>query len=91
MGNVEVTILGQKYVLKGNEPPEYIRQLAALVDEKLREVYAQAPGVTPLKAAILAALTIADEYYKIRNDYDGIAQNIRSIESKADSIIRLFE
>ncbi len=92
MGNVEVHILGQKYIIKGdNESPEYLMQLAAFVDEKLREVYETAPHITPLKAAILAALNISDELHKVKKDHKSISQSIKCIEDKADSIIKLFD
>ncbi len=91
MGNVEVHILGQKYIIKGDESPEYLMQLAEFVEEKLREVYATAPRITPLKAAILTALNISDELHKIKKDHKSISQSIKSIEDKADSIIKLFD
>jgi len=92
MGNVEVYILGQKYIIKGdNESPEYLAQLAGFVDEKLREVYEAAPHITPLKAAILAALNISDELHRVKKDHKSISQSIKSIEDKADSIIKLFD
>ncbi len=92
MGKVEVHILGQKYLIKGdNESPEYLAQLAAFLEEKLKEVYASAPNITPLKAVILAAFNISDELHKIKKDHKSISQSMRSIEDKADSIIKLFD
>lgn len=91
MGSIEVYILGQKYIIKGDAPPEYIQQVADFVDEKLNEVYTTAPDITPLKAAILTALNIADELHRVKQQYNSISQGIKSIENKADSIIRLFD
>ncbi len=91
MAVTEVYILGQKYALRGDEPPEYLEDLARLVDERLKEVYAHSPNITPLRAAILTALNIADEMHKIKKEYALISQSIKSIEDKADSIISLFE
>ncbi|MBA4349554.1 MAG: cell division protein ZapA [Thermodesulfovibrio sp.] len=91
MESVEVYILGQKYLIRGEESPEYIKQLAAFVDEKLREVYSNSPGITPLKAAILTSLNIADELHRTKNKYDSISHSIKTIEDGADSIIKLFE
>ncbi|MGD0283829.1 MAG: cell division protein ZapA [Dissulfurispiraceae bacterium] len=92
MGNVEVHILGQRYIIKGDsEASEYLVQLAEFVDGKLKEVYAAAPHMTPLKAAILAALNISDELHKIKKDHKSMSQSIKTIEDKADTIIRLFD
>lgn len=91
MPGVEVYILGQKYIIKGDSPPEYIKQLAEFVNEKLKEAYSASPGITPLKAAILAAFNIADELHKARNECASIADNIRSIEDKAEKLAGLFD
>ena len=88
MGSVEVTILGQKYTVKGDAHEEYIRKLASFVDEKLKEVYSAAPGITPLKAAILASLNIADELHKLTEAQDNITRNI---EERANALTGLFD
>jgi cell division protein ZapA len=91
MGSLEVSILGQKYIIKGDAPAEHIRQLAEIVDQKLKEVYSSVPNITPLKAAILAAINIADELQKLKDQYNIVTEGLKSIEDKTDSIIRLFD
>jgi len=88
MGSIEVTILGQKYTIKGDAPEEYIKGLAAFVDEKLKEVYNASPGISPLKAAILASLTIADELHKFKEAHENITKNI---EERANALTGLFD
>lgn len=88
MGITEVYILGQKYTIKGDAPEEYIRELAAFVDKKLKEVYTASPNITPVKATILVALDIADELYKLRSEQDELA---RHIEEKAETLSSLFD
>ncbi len=56
-----VKIYNQTYGIRGNDP-DYIRQLADLVDQKMCEVAEYTPTVDSAKVAILAALNIADEY-----------------------------
>ena len=88
MGSTEVYILGQKYTIKGDEPEEYIRELASFVDGKLKEVYNAAPNITPVKATILAALDIADELFKMKNEQEQLTKNI---EEKTKTLASLFE
>lgn len=88
MGSIDVTILGQKYTIRGEAPEDYIKQLAAFVDEKLREVYNAAPGITPMKAAILASLNIADELHKLKEAEESIARNI---EERTNALTGLFD
>jgi len=63
-GPTAVTILGRTYHLRGDEEPEYLQQLAGLVDRRMREVAAATGTADTLKVAILAALNLADDYYK---------------------------
>lgn len=57
---VTVEIYDQTYHLSGQDA-EHIRQLAALVDAKMRAVAAQGRTVDSLRVAVLAALNLADE------------------------------
>jgi cell division protein ZapA len=88
MGITEVYILGQKYTIKGDAPEEYIRELAAFVDKRLKEVYNASPNITPVKATILVALDIADELFKLRSEQDEMA---RHIEEKTETLSSLFD
>ncbi len=58
---VQVEIFGQTYRLRADEDAAYVEELAAYVDEKMREMARQTRAVDSLKVAILAALNIADE------------------------------
>jgi len=88
MGSVEVYILGQKYTIKGDAPEEYIQQLAGYVQDKIKEVYNNSPSITPVKASILAAITIADELHRLRNEQENLT---KSIEEKTVELTRLFD
>lgn len=87
-GSVEVYILGQRYSIKGDAPDDYIRKLADYVNDKIKEIYEKSPGITPLKASILAAITIADELHKLKEQQVEIT---RIIEEKADALSSLFD
>ncbi len=74
-GSTSVEIFGQTYNVRGDGDPDYLMELARLVDTRMREVAGQVATVDPLKIAILAALNIADEfsrYRKKREDAAGI-------------------
>jgi cell division protein ZapA len=57
---VTVCIYDQTYHLSGQDP-EHIRQLAEMVDAKMRAVASQGRTVDSLRVAVLAALNLADE------------------------------
>ena len=64
---VEVTILGQRMRLKADDDPRRIEQLAAYIQRKVDEISAGA-AVPPTKLAVLAALNIADDYFRALDD-----------------------
>jgi cell division protein ZapA len=63
-GVTPVTIYGRTYRLRGDEDPGYLKELAAIVDAKMREVARASSTADTLKVAILAGLNLADEYLK---------------------------
>ena len=60
---VTVTIAGQEYTLVGTEEPSYTEKVAAHVDAKVQEVL-DGSRVSLVDGAVLAAVNIADEYFK---------------------------
>jgi cell division protein ZapA len=91
MESVEVTILGQRYLIRGNASADYIKQLAEFVDARIQEVYRHSPASTPLKASILAALMVADELHKLTKDHDSVKLRIKQIESGAESLLKIID
>lgn len=85
---VKVTIFGSEYVLKGDSPPEHMQRVAALVDQKMQEINKSGAIKSNLKLAILAALNIADEYFKVR---DEILRQTESAEQRIQSYIELMD
>ncbi len=66
---VTVEIFGETYPLKGESEPERMVQVATLLDERMRQTAFGNPRMPTLMVAILAALNIADEYLRLRHDY----------------------
>ncbi|MGQ0561597.1 MAG: cell division protein ZapA [Gemmatimonadota bacterium] len=61
---VRVTIAGEEYVLRAEATPEYTRECAQYVDSTIADIKRQSRSLMePHKAAILAALSIADQYF----------------------------
>lgn len=58
-----VTIDDQEYTLVASEDAAYMEKVAAYVDKKIREVRTGGK-VSSADAAVLAALNVADEYFK---------------------------
>jgi hypothetical protein len=58
-----VTIFGKTYHLRGDGDPDYLAELAAEVDKRMRAVAESTGTADTLKIAILAALNLADESF----------------------------
>jgi cell division protein ZapA len=63
---VHVDIFGQTYTVKAGADPGYVEELAAHVDAQMREVSKTAGAVDSVRVAVLAALNIADECFRLR-------------------------
>jgi cell division protein ZapA len=65
-GLTRVEIYDQLYQIKGGIETDYVKQLAAYVDNKMREIAQGSKTVDSLKVAVLAALNIVDELFQER-------------------------
>jgi len=75
---VQVEICGETYTLKAELPREYIVTVAAYVDHRIRELMQRNPRLTLTKAAILAAINIADELHRLQESYEGLVKIIET-------------
>ena len=81
---VPVEIFGQTYTVKAGADPGYVEQLAAYVDEHMREVGRSAGAVDSVRVAVLAALNIADECFRLRGQArEGAREAVQKVEDKA--------
>jgi cell division protein ZapA len=64
----KVQIFGQSYTIAGELDEVYVRELAAYVDEKMRAIAENTLTIDTQKAAVLAALSIADELHSARKE-----------------------
>ena len=87
---VELTLLGQKLSLRSEAAPEYLRALAAFVEDRVATL--QSSGVRdPLKALSLAALDMADELHRAREDRSGedeVSARLRAVIARLDELSR---
>jgi cell division protein ZapA len=63
---VQVQIFGHGYTIRGEANQDYIVDVAAYVDRKMREITDKLPVASLSKVAVLASLNIADELFKER-------------------------
>lgn len=68
---VEVQIYGEPYVVRAGDEAEhdYILRLARSVDARMRELADRNPALSVTRVAVLAALNLADELWKLREQH----------------------
>jgi cell division protein ZapA len=65
---VTVEIAGQQYPIRSSLDEHYVAKLSAYVERKMEVASDSAPASDTLGLAILVALNLADEVFRMRND-----------------------
>jgi cell division protein ZapA len=76
LNRVVVTIDGLEYTVVSEESEESIRRTANLVDENIASVKKAAP-LSSLSATVLAAMNLAESYYKALESTDNLRRQIK--------------
>jgi len=66
---VTVEVFGEKYSLKSDIEFDQVIKVAALVDERMKKISKDNLFLPPNRVAILAALTIAEEFLRLEHNY----------------------
>lgn len=77
MNSVKVQIYGSEYRIRGDADSEYIQEIAHYLDRKMREVTDETTLGSSLKIAILAALNIAGELFRERDDRNKLLAHVQ--------------
>jgi cell division protein ZapA len=64
---VTVEINGQRYPIRTTLDPDYVQELATYVDTRMRRATEASPSSDSVGLAVLAALNIADELFRMRD------------------------
>ncbi len=73
---VTVSIAGQEYTMVAAEDESYVRKVAAHVDGQVREVMDQG-RLSLADSAVLAAMNIADQYYREQAASENLRRQIK--------------
>ena len=72
---VVVTIADRDYTMVAVEDENYVRKCAAHVDQQLREIANS--RISQADAAVLAAMTIADQYFREQDAAENLRRQIK--------------
>jgi cell division protein ZapA (FtsZ GTPase activity inhibitor) len=71
----EIEIMGQRLVVQSEDSEEHVRTVARYVDEQIRQL-ADTRFASTLDLALVAALNIASEYWKLQHQQEEAHQTI---------------
>ena len=87
--SVTVRIAGEEHTIRASAEPEYTRKCAKLVDDRIHQIRMAAGLIEGHKAAILAALSIADEFFQAREELErsrsDLAERVDSLAAELES------
>lgn len=85
LNRVTVTIDGLDYTVVAEESEDYIRKNATMVDQALRNIKAST-SMSSLTAAVLAAMNIADQYYKAQAAADSLRSQVKDYAEECSKL-----
>jgi cell division protein ZapA (FtsZ GTPase activity inhibitor) len=77
-----VEIAGEEYTIRSEASEEYTLECARLVNETIAQIMARASLVEAHKAAILAALALADQLIQAQHDSDAFRRELAERSSR---------
>jgi cell division protein ZapA len=88
---VQVDIHGQRYAVRSDLDPQYIGEIAAYLDERMKSAAREVASADPLRIAVIAALNISDELFRTRAEAVGAQGHLQTrtaeIERLVDAIL----
>jgi cell division protein ZapA len=84
---VKVKIGSEEYSLRSDRSEDYTRSVAQHVDRALRDVLSAGAIVESQKAAILAALAIADELFQARQTQAELGERLERLTQELSRLL----
>jgi cell division protein ZapA len=85
---VHVEVHGQRYPIRTTLDPSYVQDLANFVDRRMSLAADVSPSTDTLGLAILTALNIADELFRIRDEH---VDDAHSVTARAAALERIVD
>lgn len=77
---ISVDIYGQTYKIVGAESSSHMRQVASIVDDKMREVSAHNPNLDSAKIAVLTAVNSVHDFLKLQEQVEQLEFELKKLK-----------
>jgi cell division protein ZapA (FtsZ GTPase activity inhibitor) len=85
---VKVSVAGTRLSVRTDAKPKYVKELAEYVTAKMEEAGASGRVITTQTLALLAAMTIADELFELRESQHELKRQVRE---RSERILRYLD
>jgi len=82
-----VIIYDQVYHLKGGAERSHMETVASYVDNRMHSIAAKTQTVDSLRVAVLAALHIADELLRLRQDHERLQNRVQAKSAEWSALL----
>lgn len=79
-----VDIYGQQYRMVGRANTAYLRAVAHYVDERMRQIANGNTRLDTTKIAVLSAINITDEYFRLKQEYEELLSILEAEEKQKE-------
>ncbi|HYA27571.1 MAG TPA: cell division protein ZapA [Acidobacteriota bacterium] len=84
---LDVEILGQKFTISSDAEEGYMLKVAGYVDAKMQELMRSSKPSAKGNVAMLAALNIADEYYRLKDTHEAMLLRLDRLSKKLSTTL----
>lgn len=84
---IKVEIYDQAYTVRSDGDPDYLKELAEYVDQRMREISSGTLTVDSRKVAILAALYIADELHQLKKLHEQADEQLATRSAECSEML----
>lgn len=84
MGNITINVLGKEYSIKSAVEEKSLNQIANHLNDKVDEIIKTTKTVTTHNILILAAMSIANDYFQLKSLNESL---VNRVESKCDYLL----
>ena len=85
---MRIEILGREYNVRSDEGEDRVKKIAEYVDQKIKEITADTKTLSTINVVILAALNIADDYFRVVEDQNHLT---RTVKNKSGQLIAMID
>jgi cell division protein ZapA len=89
--SIEVSLLGSSFTIQSQYEPRYMAEVISYLQGKIQEVQAASSTRDSLKIALLAALNVVDELFRLRSHPLEEGSDSRQIKEITERLIETID